>query len=204
MSEIERVLAGNALVSSGARSEHGEWDWLPHVDRRTIRRLTGAGYFARRGVELDVAADLIIARVPGVETFDDAIEWYVTTALRELDERQAARRGEVRWEDQERPDDSYTFEPDDETVEVVVDMDVEMIDVDVCYELDREPAFVLPAGTRATFYGSDRSALRVSVWDSMPDDGVRRRVRRHGSTWWAVCSWLRRHTLGVSMDGRDQ
>lgn len=102
--EIDRVLNGNAVASCGRRTEHGEWDWLDAVDRRTVRRLTGAGYFARGGLSIDEMADMVAARVGGVETLDEAVEWFISTAVHELDARQAARRGEARWEDQERPD----------------------------------------------------------------------------------------------------
>ena len=208
--EIGRVMGGDVPQSSGHAHGGGEWDWLPLVDRRTLRRLTSAGYFRRNGLPLDMAADLIRDRVAGVETFGDAIEWYVSTALRELDDRQARRAGVVRWEDQERPEEDwadhdwsgYDDDPEEPApVEVLEDPDVPWSPEE--YDGELEPVPATPAGARPTFYGSVRPVRRASVWDSAPDD-VSRSVpdgvspwRRgwHGSTWWAivgrVCGWFR-------------
>lgn len=197
--EIDRVLHGNALRSSGGRTAFGEWDWLDHVPRRDMRRLTGAGYFARAGLAIDEAADLIISRVPGVETIDDAIEWYVATALVELDERQADRAGDVPWHDLERPDDEW---PDDDPLEPptstpdatspVQSIELAPAECPTIESWDVEPASVFEPDARPTFYGSMRPARRVSSWDSSPDATSPRRPRRqHTSTWWAIRRWLR-------------
>lgn len=195
--EIDRVLAGNPLRSTGARNAHGEWDWVDHIDRRTMRRLTGAGYFARAGLSIDEAADMICARVGGVDTLDDAIAWYVRTALAELDERQADRAGVVRWEDQERPDDTWDLhDPDLLPVSRASSRceEPETLELDPA-ELptvpwDVEPTPVFEPDARPTLYGSVRPA--PSVWPSTPDDTSPRRRRRHGAMWWRIVGrWSR-------------
>jgi hypothetical protein len=90
--------------SIGNRNRHAEWDWHNLFPKRAFRRLTGAGYFRADGMNIDEFTDLVISRVPGVDTLDAAMDWYMTTALAELDERQADRAGVVAWEDQEQPD----------------------------------------------------------------------------------------------------
>ncbi|MCB0969124.1 MAG: hypothetical protein KDB37_20020 [Ilumatobacter sp.] len=206
--EIGRVMGGDVPQSSGHAHGGGEWDWLPLVDRRTLRRLTSAGYFRRNGLPLDMAADLIRDRVAGVETFGDAIEWYVSTALRELDDRQARRAGVVRWEDQERPEEDWADhdwsdydDADDDQLEPLVDASVPW--QPERYDGDDEPAPAYPDGARPTFYGSARPVRRASVWDSapddvshsVPDDVSRRRRGWHGSAWWSlarrVSGWFR-------------
>lgn len=89
VAELDRVLDGNPIQSRPSRPEHagGEWDPLLALPRRTRRRLIGAGYLNPNGIPPDVAADYIIARVAGVETVDDALGWYVRTALRAIPER---------------------------------------------------------------------------------------------------------------------
>lgn len=201
--EIERVLAGNPVRSSGGRTGYGEWDWLGAVPARTMRRLTGAGYFARGGLSVDEAADIICARVPGISTPDDALAWYVSTALAELEERQADRRGETRWEELERPDDEWAdmFEDDGDDIDGQVPVDVVPLALEPD-ELptwepgpdDEEPAPRFPADAPRTFYGSARPTPRRSCWDSAPDDVSPRRRREHGSTWWAIASAVRRWT----------
>ena len=200
--EIERVLWGNVLQSTGHAHDHGEWDWLPLVDKRTMRRLTGAGYFARNGIALDEAIDMIVERVGGVETRDQALDWYISTALRELDERQGRRAGVVAWEDLERPDDEW--DPDDPDLadpvpvsvpDVVLPELVELAEPDVaeCPSVDwlEEPEPRYPAGSRPTFYGSERPRVRVSAWDSVPDDLLaRRRCAQHRTWWWRVRAWF--------------
>lgn len=193
--EIDRVLHGNRLASSSRRTEHGEWDWLEHVPRRTVRRLIGGGYFGRRGLSMDEAADMICDRVPGVDTLDAAIEWYIRTALAELDERATDRASAVRWEDQERPDDEW---PDDEPLEEPADEPAEPITLapaecpTIAWDVEPAPSFDPDA--RPTFYGSKRPT-RVSCWDSGTDDASRRRQRRHGTTWWRIRSIITRWTL---------
>lgn len=189
--EIERVLQGNPLQSSGHAHEEGEWDWLPLVDRRTMRRLTGAGYFARHGLALDEAADVIRQHVAGIATMDDAIEWYIRTALHELNERQRERSGEVAWEDQERPEEEWPDDDDLEPVSMPDDVSAQQLHPDECETVpwDVEPPLRLPAGSRPTFYGSQRPVVRRSCWDSVPDDRLPPLDRRR---WWRrLRSWMR-------------
>lgn len=87
LDELDRVLMGTTVKSTPSGPAGGEWDYLLALPRRTRRRLIGAGYLTTYGEQPDVAAELIIAHVAGVENIDDAMAWYVRTALRALAER---------------------------------------------------------------------------------------------------------------------
>lgn len=90
LDELERVVGGEALASSPSRrgsQAGGEWDVIYGYPRKTRRRLIGAGFMRVGGMPPDVLADTIRPRVPGCETTDDAMRWYVKTCLVALAER---------------------------------------------------------------------------------------------------------------------
>lgn len=102
--ELERVLRGDRLLTLPLRTltdprYGGEWDWRRNMDRRTHRRLAGAGWLSSRGEKPDVVADLIIANVADVEHFSDAIDWYIRHARRAIPEerRESHARRHVRY-----------------------------------------------------------------------------------------------------------
>jgi len=63
------------------RWQGGEYDALRHLPRSTKRTLTGARFLTPRGLQPDLAADLI-----GMDV-DDAVEWYVKTCLTVIRQR---------------------------------------------------------------------------------------------------------------------
>lgn len=83
---LDRVVGPDRLALGPTPGGEPEWDWLPRVSRRTLRRLRGARYMRRDGVQPDWLAQLIVPRVPGVETDGDAIDWYIKTCLVAIDE----------------------------------------------------------------------------------------------------------------------
>lgn len=87
LSELDRVVGPEALASSPGPRNWPEWDYLYSLPRRTRRRLIGAGYMRRGGMQPDLLADVIVPRVAEVETIDDAMEWYVKTCLTAITER---------------------------------------------------------------------------------------------------------------------
>lgn len=92
--DIERVLGANRLLSMPPKRRPqlgGEWDALLSIPNRTRRTLIGAGFLTSTGLKPDVAAECISAGVPGVETTDDAVEWYVRTALVSIAEQRRVR-----------------------------------------------------------------------------------------------------------------
>lgn len=100
LDELDRVLGNERLRSPGARrgGRSGPWDEydvLRQMSRRTIRRLIGAGYLRRRGAVHDEVAEIILARVPGLSSPDEAISWYCTTALVAIGEARREARARV-------------------------------------------------------------------------------------------------------------
>ena len=93
--ELERVMGPERVATWNARTRQpgGEWDVIRSLPPRTRRRLTGAGFFSAGGLMPDVAADLIVSGVGGVDTVDDALRWYVRTATEAI--RQARRGAEA-------------------------------------------------------------------------------------------------------------
>jgi len=90
--EMERVVGADALASSpSSRHAEPEWDPILSMPPKVLRRLRGAGFMRRGAMQPDVLAALIIDRVPEVETIDDAMRWYVRTALEAIEERRRER-----------------------------------------------------------------------------------------------------------------
>lgn len=87
LDELDRVVGAATLLSPTYADDGGEWDPLRALPTRTRRRLAGAGYLTSYGERPDVFAELIVDRVAGIETVDDALDWYVRTSLRAIDER---------------------------------------------------------------------------------------------------------------------
>lgn len=82
--------AGDPLRSYNARRDvGGEWDTLAATPLRKRQRLTSAGLMSVDGTRPDVFCDML-RRYVGSEVEPDPIAWYVRTALRALDEKQAA------------------------------------------------------------------------------------------------------------------
>lgn len=80
--ELDRVVGATVMAWPRRAASGGEADTLRALPRRVRRKLTGAGYLSGpRGEPADVVADLIIDRVPGVETTCAAVEWYIAMSL---------------------------------------------------------------------------------------------------------------------------
>lgn len=93
LGELDRVLGGEALASSPTRHTMPEWEsYLLNLPKRTLRRLRGARYMRRGAMQPDELADLICARVPGIDNDSDAMAWYVKTCLVAIDERRTIAR----------------------------------------------------------------------------------------------------------------
>jgi hypothetical protein len=108
--EIERAVGADRPKSTGARNRYGEWDFTATVSPRRLRRLTGARYFRRDGMDIDDFADLVCRNVPAVDDHDSAIGWWIDIATRALDAAQEARTTAVPWHLQERPADEWPEE----------------------------------------------------------------------------------------------
>ena len=74
-------MRGDAVASRPPDQPGGEWDVIRSLPPRVKRTLIGSGYLRPGALQPDVAAELIRDQIPGVQTVDDAIEWYVRTAL---------------------------------------------------------------------------------------------------------------------------
>lgn len=114
--ELERVMRGDRLRTLPLRSLAdprfgGEWDWRRNMDRRTHRRLAGAGWLSATGEMPDVVADLIIANVAGIEHFSDAIDWYIRHARRAIPEarRESHQHRHRRFAKQNGYDSYYAY-----------------------------------------------------------------------------------------------
>ena len=92
LDELERVVGAEGLASSPGRHAGGEWDYILSLPRCTRRRLVGAGYMRRTGMSPDELEALIVPRVSGVETTDEAMAWYVRTCLVAIGERRTLAR----------------------------------------------------------------------------------------------------------------
>jgi hypothetical protein len=88
--ELDRVLGGSSLLHPAHGDPGGEWDALRALDRSTLRRLTGARLLTPHGLRPDVAADIIARNVARIEDVDDAMAWFVRTALDAITERRRA------------------------------------------------------------------------------------------------------------------
>jgi hypothetical protein len=91
LDELDRVVGGERLLTMSLRRLEdprygGEWDWRRNMDRRTHRRLAGAGWLSSQGEKPDTFADFIIARVPDVDDTCSAIDWYLRMASRSIRE----------------------------------------------------------------------------------------------------------------------
>ena len=102
--EIDRAVGAERPKSIGARNGYGEWDFTVTVSPRRLRRLTGARYFRRDGMDIDDFADLVCRNVSGVDDHDSAIEWWIDISTRALDAAQEARTSAVPWHLQEEPE----------------------------------------------------------------------------------------------------
>lgn len=102
--EIDRAVGAERPKSIGARNRYGEWDFTVTVSPRRLRRLTGARYFRRDGMDIDDFADLVCRNVSGVDDHDSAIEWWIDISTRALDAAQEARTSAVPWHLQEEPE----------------------------------------------------------------------------------------------------
>lgn len=96
LDELDRVVGDDRLRTLPLRVLEdrrygGEWDWRRNMDRRTHRRLVGAGWLVKGGELPDVmASHLIIPRLPGVDDTCSAIDWYLRCALRSIKEARRA------------------------------------------------------------------------------------------------------------------
>lgn len=91
LDELDRVVGGNRLRTLPLRTltdrrYGGEWDWRRNLDRRTHRRLAGAGWLTSRGEMPDFFADIIHAHVADVTDTCSAIDWYLRMARRSISE----------------------------------------------------------------------------------------------------------------------
>lgn len=93
--ELDRVLGGDRIRTPKTTQTGGESDPFRSHSRRDLRRLTGAGYLVAGGLSHDEAADWITDHVPGIENPDDAIDWYVRTALEAIDEARRDRNAAI-------------------------------------------------------------------------------------------------------------
>lgn len=91
LNELDRVMGGD-VVASGPVGPGGEWDAIRGIPLRRRRCLIGALYLTPTGLRPDVAAEIIAQRVAGINSIDDAMEWYVRTALTAVGERRIASR----------------------------------------------------------------------------------------------------------------
>jgi len=89
--ELERVLGDDRIATWRQDQTGGESDPFRNHSRRTLRRLTGSRHLRRGGLKHDVAADIIERHVSDVHNPDDAIDWYVRTALADIAEARVER-----------------------------------------------------------------------------------------------------------------
>ncbi len=94
LDELDRTVGCETLATKPGPYAGGEWDYLLSLPKRTLRRLRGARRMTRGGVGPDQLAELIIGKVHGIETTDDAMVWYVRASLVAIGEarREAHRR----------------------------------------------------------------------------------------------------------------
>lgn len=96
LDELDRVVGGNRLLTLPLATltdprYGGEWDWRRNLDRRTHKRLAGAGWLSSFGEKPDVFADLIIGQVAGVSDTCGAIDWYLRCAVKAIREDRRER-----------------------------------------------------------------------------------------------------------------
>ena len=94
--ELERVTRGNRMRTLPLRvladpRYGGEWDWRRRIDRKTHRRLCGAGWLTSDGEMPDVIADMVVEAVADITHFSDGIHWYLRMARRAIPEEQRER-----------------------------------------------------------------------------------------------------------------
>lgn len=91
VTKTEPLMTWNGSRTPKNRRTGGEWDTLRDIPLATRRRLTSARYMSRNGMEPDVFC-MLLEEYGGTKVGPDPIAWFVRTAIRALDERQAARR----------------------------------------------------------------------------------------------------------------
>jgi hypothetical protein len=86
LDEIERVMGPDRVRHPIHGSDGGEWDYLRALPKPERRILTGAKYLTPTGMLPDVAAEVICAQTRAEDTCE-AMDWYVRTALKAIQER---------------------------------------------------------------------------------------------------------------------
>jgi hypothetical protein len=86
LDEIERVMGPDRVRHPVHGSDGGEWDYLRALPKPEKRVLTGAKYLTPHGMLPDVAAEVICAQTRAEDTCE-AMDWYVRTALKAIQER---------------------------------------------------------------------------------------------------------------------
>ena len=94
--ELDRVFAGRFMTLRTMPLDKlpvgaGEWDWRRVISRKRLRKLIGARYLTSTGEKPDVFAEVIIDNVAGIDNIDDAIDWYIKTALKAITESRRER-----------------------------------------------------------------------------------------------------------------
>jgi hypothetical protein len=92
--EFHRVMRGNSVLHPIHGGTGGEWDTLRRAPAKVLRRLTGARWLTPYGMAPDQVACELTGPYKGIDDVDDAMTWFLRTAVAALDERRARRHWE--------------------------------------------------------------------------------------------------------------